>query len=129
MRETSIQAYRQIKQEGLLSKMRERVYDVVFHHGPCTSAEAYTLMTKVEKAPITQSRARFTELRDQGVFKECGRKTCSVTGRTAILWDVTDQLPSQLPKKKKKNGLQDAIDYMIEKEIMFISITELREFL
>jgi hypothetical protein len=52
--------------------------------------------------PISQLRARFTELRELGVLNEVGERLCKVSGRMCIVWDVTDALPiSDLPKKKK----------------------------
>ena len=57
---------------------------------------------------ISQSRARFTELRELGVIYEKGEKQCSITGRNVIEWDLTDRLPvnvksSNKTKQQKKN--------------------------
>lgn len=104
VRETSIEAYRQIEQEGLLSKMRWLAYKTVFHHGPMTSAEACAALNQNDKSQApSQLRARFTELRKMGVLKEVGKKPCSITRRKAILWDVTGNLPSENPESRK-NG-------------------------
>ncbi len=100
-RETSIEAYEKIKASGLIGRRQREVYDVLFWHGPMTSAEAFVILN--EKSPvknITQSRARFTELRDFGVIEELGRKTCSVTKHSAIEWRVTGKMP--IPKKKRQ---------------------------
>lgn len=98
-RQTSIDAYNKIKEEGLLSRRRWEIYDVVFKNGPMTSAEAFRKLILANTIRnITQSRARFTELRDSGVFQECGTKVCSVTGMTVILWDVTSRLPIKAEK-------------------------------
>jgi len=40
------------------------------------------------------------ELKDRGVVVEVGEKICSVTGKKAILWDVTDSLPVEPPKRE-----------------------------
>jgi hypothetical protein len=57
---------------------------------------------------LSQSRARFTELRELGVIYEKGIKKCSVTGRNVIEWDLTDRLPIIIKKSTntKKNELQ-----------------------
>lgn len=102
-RQTSTEAFLKIKQSGLLSKRRWQVYEAVYFLGPMTSAEAFNAINRGSPIKsITQSRARFTELRDMGVFSEVGIKICSVTGHRAIEWDVTKNLPTMIKKTKKK---------------------------
>jgi hypothetical protein len=91
-RQTSIDCYNQIKAQGLLSKMRFKVYECILTNAPCTSAEALSNMLSKNSA-ITSSRARFTELRELGVIYEKGIRKCTVTGRNVIEWDLTDKLP------------------------------------
>lgn len=101
-RQTSIEAFREIQANGLLSQRRFEVYSVVYHHGPMTSAEAFKILN--DQSPVknlTQSRARFTELREIGVFQEVGMRKCSVTGHKAIVWDVTDNIPVKMEKPIK----------------------------
>ena len=107
MRQTSIDCYNQIKEQGLLSNMRFKVYEAILKKAPCTSGEAFATMTTKENQ-ISQSRARFTELRNLGVIYEKGEKQCSITGRNVIEWDLTDRLPVNLKnpnktKQQKKN--------------------------
>ena len=109
-RQTSIDCYNQIKAEGLLSKLRLEVLEAILRSAPCTSAEA--MQGRLNSTNIlSQSRARFTELRDLGVIYEKGIRKCSVTGRKAIEWDLTDNLPNntkppkRLTNKQKKNEL------------------------
>ena len=106
-RQTSIDCYNQIKEQGLLSNMRFKVYEAILKKAPCTSGEAFATMTTKENQ-ISQSRARFTELRNLGVIYEKGEKQCSITGRNVIEWDLTDKLPvnvksSNKTKQQKKN--------------------------
>jgi hypothetical protein len=106
VRQTSMDAYKSIKDNGLLSERRWQVYDVVFKHGPMTSGEAFGhLNAGVPLRNLTQSRARFTELRECGVFAEVGERDCKVTGHNAIVWDVTDRLPLKR-RAKKTNGVR-----------------------
>ena len=101
-RRTSLEAWRAINQNGLLSKRRLEVYNVVFDFGPLTSAEAFRILNQNKPmGAITSSRARFTELRDAGVFYEVRERFCNATGRLAIEWDVTENLPI---KKKSENA-------------------------
>jgi len=114
-RETSIDCYNQIKEEGLLSKMRFKVYESILKKAPCTSAEALSTMLSKNSA-ITSSRARFTELRELGVIYEVKNRKCTITGRTSIEWDLTDRLPINLKntKKTKKQRIDDALNSLRE---------------
>lgn len=104
-RQTSIAAYHKIRNEGLLSKRRWEVYDVMYHNGPLTSGEAFTILNRNRPAgALTQSRARFTELRELGLLREIGVRKCSVTGMNVILWDVTDKLPMSQEERLAKEG-------------------------
>jgi len=110
-RQTSIDCYNQIKTEGLLSKMRFKVYEAILKKAPCTSAEVLSTMLSKNSA-ITSSRARFTELRELGVIYEVQNRQCTITGRTSIEWDLTDRLPISVKntKKTKKHRINDALD-------------------
>ena len=104
-----------LKQEGLLSKMRFKVYEGILKNAPCTSAEVLsTLLSK--NSAITSSRARFTELRELGVIYEVQNRKCTITGRTSIEWDLTDRLPVNVKKsnKTKKHKIGDALNSLRE---------------
>ena len=114
-RHTSIDCFNQIKQEGLLSKMRFKVYEAILNNAPCTSAEVLSTMLSKNSA-ITSSRARFTELRELGVIYEVQNRKCAITGRTSIEWDLTDRLPINIKNsnKTKKNRIDDALTSLRE---------------
>ena len=77
-RQTSIDCYKQIKSEGLLSKRRWEVYDIVFKHGPMTSNETSDFPSlKGVDGYRHNANARMTELREFGVVQEIGTKNCS----------------------------------------------------
>jgi hypothetical protein len=103
IRETSIEAYKKIKEDGLLSRRRWQVYDFVFYNGPCTSREAYKKLCKGNDINPSSYLSRFSELRDAGVLSEIGKKFDHETGNTVILWDVTSKLPIKLEPKIKIN--------------------------
>jgi len=110
-RQTSIECYNKIKQEGLLTKRRLEVYEAIFMKAPCTSSEA--MINRLNSSNVlSQSRARFTELRELGVIYEKGEKKCSITGRNVIEWDLTDRLPVNIknPNKTKKQRINDALN-------------------
>jgi hypothetical protein len=110
-RQTSIDCYNKIKQEGLLSKRRLQVYESIFNYAPCTASEVFN-----EKNLKTNQSGRFTELRDLGVIYEKGERLCSVTGRNVIEWDLTDRLPIKIKKsnKTKKHKIDDALNSLRE---------------
>jgi len=105
IRETSIEAYNQIKSNGLLSLRRWEVYDILFRKGPLTANEAFREIAmergKRAQSLLSVSNARFTELRKIGVVKEVCERTCTLSGVKVIEWDVTDRLPVKLDKPEK----------------------------
>jgi hypothetical protein len=97
IRRTSIAAYSAIRDSPIIGRIQWRIYAHLYHHGPKTSGEVYRSLRPPHKTP-SQIRARFTELRELGVLREVGERSCRITGRRCILWDVTNNLPKQ--KKK-----------------------------
>jgi hypothetical protein len=97
VRQTSIEAYRRIEAEGLLSRKRWEVYSALFEYGPATGMELLERMNRRSKVD-SQVRARLNELREMGLAREVGRRVCSVTNQTVILWDVTDAMPHPVRK-------------------------------
>jgi hypothetical protein len=114
-RQTSINCFNQIKAQGLLSKRRLEVYEAIYKSAPCTSSEAMIGSLNSTNV-LSQSRARFTELRELGVIYEKGEKKCSVTGRVVIEWDLTDKLPinTKNPISPKKQRVEDTLDALRE---------------
>jgi hypothetical protein len=113
-RQTSIDCYNQIKQEGLLSKRRLEVYEALLSTAPCTSSEA--IRNAKTTFGVFGVSSRFTELRELGVIYERGEKQCSITGRNVIEWDLTDRLPVNIKKsnKTKKHRINDALNSLRE---------------
>jgi hypothetical protein len=99
VRETSLETYRMIQENGLLSKRKWETYDYVFHHGPCTSKQAYQNLCEYKRTNPSSYIGRFTDLHGEGVFKIVGRATDPDSGMPCYLWDVTKGLPI---KRKKR---------------------------
>lgn len=118
-RETSMLAYNKIRESGLLGNMQILVYETVWQLGSCTSAEAIEDLRQRGycAGPLSQFRARFTELREMGVLCEIGQRKCNVTGRTAIVWDVADHVPVTPARKLKPydRGYNQAVDDIVAK--------------
>lgn len=97
-RQTSAKAYRTIRDNGLLSRVRFRIYRTLFREGPMTATECLTSLDKKLKAAGMRgvsfnTHSRFSELRAMGVVHETGKRTCRITGHECIEWDVTSGLP------------------------------------
>lgn len=115
-RKTSIETYRQIESEGLLSRRRLQVYQTLYKIGPATAAE----ISQEDQGSFTNpakgdnSHARLSELMKMGCVEEVGTKACSITGRNVILYDVTSDIPKPYKAVKKESKSQILDDLMAE---------------
>ena len=99
IRDTSIEAYNTIKAEGLLSKRRLEVYEVLFHNGPLTATQIAQDMPGFKSQSVGANvHARLGELRSAGCVIERGEVECPITKMRVILFDVTSKLPIKLEK-------------------------------
>lgn len=103
-RKTSIEAYKTIEAQGLLSRRRFQVYRCLFKHGPLTRNQLSEILAVRYGTRINPNlvSSRLIELRDRGVVEEQGERICTLTGMTVIQWDVTDRLPVEPPKEPKE---------------------------
>ena len=102
MRQTSVDAYNTIKENGLLSAKRWRVYSILFNNGPLIGSEVARIYFQLygKTAASETIRNRLTELRNSGVVTEMGKALDRNTGMTVILWEVTKNLPINFEKPK-----------------------------
>lgn len=115
MRQTSIDAYNKIKNDGLLSRARFQVYDILFNYGPLTAGEVFEIGQRQSFGHLLVKGsicARITELFESGVVAEVGVKNCRFTGHSATLWDVTDKTP--IPLKRPVSRLKEAENLLKE---------------
>jgi len=104
VRDTSIQAYHEIKESGLLSERRFQVYQILYKYGPITSGQLVEIAKKHKKLCHTSAfQGRLSELRDMGVVQEVKKDKCPITGRNVIFWDVNSKLPMKLQKPETKD--------------------------
>jgi hypothetical protein len=104
MRWTSEEAYRQIRDEGLLSKTRFLVYEYLRFNGPATGQEINDCLSGTSGG-VKGYHKRLSELRDLGVVEEYAIRKCRVTGRQAIAWRVTDAIPNIEKTRRAKPGI------------------------
>lgn len=107
IRQTSIEAFQEIQESGLLGKRQKHAYNTLYQYGPLTGQELS------KKMGIPGQWKRCSELKKRGVCFEVGEKVCSVTGQKAILWDVNDKKPTKTLEQKK---ITDSIrlEFLIE---------------
>lgn len=102
MRPTSIEAYKKIKESGLLSQRRFQVYEALCEIGRATKNEiSKHLHLKGIRINPNLVSARLVELRDLDVVYEVKERACKVSEMTIIEWDLTDRLPKKIKKPKK----------------------------
>lgn len=96
--ERSLDAYRAIRDQGLLKKLNWEIYDFLFRNGPKTTREL-TVALKIRDNGTTSGR--ITYLKDREVVTEIGKKVCDTTGMDVSLWAVTATIPARKEKLKK----------------------------
>lgn len=97
MRETSLDAYRTIEANGMLSRRRWEVYSYTFHNGPTTAKRAWRALAPQSNSGVITTR--FSELQERGVLKDVGQEVDEDSGMMATLWDVTADLPRKVDSK------------------------------
>jgi len=117
VRETSVEAYHQIRDNGLLSARRFQVYDELFQNGPLTANEVVRKYQQTNPNIKDASlNGRFSELERLGVIRDTGElKIDAISGHHCILWDVTSNLPVK-PKKElsRKEQTEDIITDVVK---------------
>lgn len=105
VRRTSVETYRKIEADGLLSHRRLQVYQYVFEHGPCSARQCHVALAR-HGSNSSSFISRFSELREIGVLAEVGETVDPETEQRVILWDVTENLPAsfkRIPKPSRKD--------------------------
>lgn len=94
VRETSVKSYREEKAVGLSSR-QIAVLAVIREHGPCTDRE---IARAIGASDPNFVRPRRFELAAAGAIIQHIKRTCNVTGKTAITWKVksNDIFPEDL---------------------------------
>ena len=123
MRHTSVEAYRQIQEEGLLSQLQWEVYDALYKSGPLTQGELWSdFFHDTQRHNIAP---RCAELEKLGVIRTVGKRPCRVTGRVCLIWDVTDGLPTQ-PERKEETLKRLITDLQKEVEAIKQAVARLQ---
>jgi predicted transcriptional regulator len=103
-RRTSIETYHAIKEEGLLSKLRFQVYDIIYKNQPITISEIIRRASR-EVTNTGSFTGRISELERMGVIESAYEGDCPITGRNVNFWVTTNELPKKLEKEKTKTEI------------------------
>ena len=104
---TSRAAFEAAMGSGLIAERQRQVFEIVCLHGPLTANEAFNfLQRRVGRAFRFDSntRARFTELRELGVIEEAPARLCSVSHRRCIVWRATGNAPVRPPRRVRSRA-------------------------
>jgi Fe2+ or Zn2+ uptake regulation protein len=111
---TSIDTYHAIKDSGLISEKRLKVFDI-FYENPdgLTGSQVSEIYRK--NHPTSQHsetiRNRITELYEMGVLIEVGVVECEYTKRKVMKWCCIDKMPIPLEKKQtKKEKIEEILN-------------------
>ena len=106
-RQTSIDAYNEIKNNGLLTNLKWKVYSCLYENGPMTGNELNSVLNS--KANSGVYTTRLSELERIGVVCTKGKKKCEITGFAALSWDVTDKMPIKPEPRQTKEQKKQQI--------------------
>lgn len=107
VRETSIKAYYEILESGLISDIQKKLMRIFLLNGaPMSARQVYEVLIqkRLPSAPLLQTvRARVNELySDWKLLDEVGQTTCEHSGKTVLLF----QPPADPPSLRKMTALE-----------------------
>ncbi len=97
IQQTSIDAYHEIREKGLLGRLQLEVLEIIVRFGPLTQNELHR-----EHFAETQPRnvqPRVSELEARGVVRSAGQRPCRITGFVCETWEFTGELPHDPVRK------------------------------
>jgi len=101
-RAAAVESYRLTRESGQLSRMHRLIWDAIAAHGPMTGTETYQAIERDHDLALHgNTRTRFGEMRDRGLLVEAGLRSCSVTGRRAIVWALGEGEPVERPERPR----------------------------
>lgn len=119
VRETSRAAFQSICESGLLRAVRLQTYQYLYEFGPCTASELFYHSRKKRNPSHSNITTRLGELRDMGCVSEVGKRECTITGETVLVWAVNGEQPKKLEKtetyKQKTKRLIALLNWVITK--------------
>jgi hypothetical protein len=107
VQDTSIKAYKEIIEEGLLPDMEERVFKYIYLY-PNSSDR---ILAQMSHLAINQVTGRRNGLVSQGCVEDAGIQTDPETGRSVHTWAVPKEIRFN-PKPKSKSPQKRLTRYL-----------------
>ena len=98
--ELSLQCFKIIVRNGLVSRRKQQVLEYIVKHQPCTAKECNIYYAK-QGENSSSFMSRFGELEDLGVIHRVGTKIDPHTSKECWLYSMTGNVPKKLDKKVK----------------------------
>lgn len=100
-RQTSIDAFYTIKENGMVGKMQEKVLEIFTFHGPLTSQEMISFLPNITDSNRGSYITRISELCRLGSLAHVGEKLNPETKMMNRLYDTTGELPKKIVEDDK----------------------------
>ena len=105
MRETTLEAYLKIKQSGLLSDLRWRVFECLCNHEDSTANELRMFMDPTANSGVFSTR--LSELERLGYVYVSGKRPCTTTKHNAVTWAITGfTIPIAYEKQRTRKEIK-----------------------
>lgn len=129
-RQTSIEAYEQIRASGVLGERTWQTYSELFKNGPMTQAECWSSLAAAGQmvgVPQRSITPRFAQLLRRGLVRyllnddgTVFKRKCSVSGIRCMVWDVTagnvsQESPVQLGQLARANQRIRQLEELVAK--------------
>ena len=106
VQDTSILAYRELINSGLLNEQEQEVFRAFLTHGPSSDKE----IEKNAGIDLNIINGRRNDLITKGYMKDCGTRPCKETGNTVHFWYVCkpDDIKNFVPEESDDPVLMSA---------------------
>ncbi len=111
IRETQLEAWREINRSGLLKGRQLQVYNLVQEHCETgvTRNQGIDILCKGTKIKPSSIGGRFTELHQMGLIQVIGQRKDPDSGFDNDVFIITDALPAKKKKEPKKKRTAAAL--------------------
>jgi len=118
IKHTSLEAYRKVKESGILSKQREQVFEWFCEFAPCTINELINRVGDRHK-PLFREPNHINkipcQLQKHKVIEPYTSRNCRVTGNLSEVWRLTGNDPVKIKRKKPyRTVLMDTMQKLME---------------
>lgn len=92
VQETSVEKYKELERAGKISESQRVVLEALKNFGPSTDSELAQFLGEEDPVNSKKFRPRRNELVEKGLVVSRGKIRCEVSGGSAIVWDLADNV-------------------------------------